>query len=315
MDSEEDDPSVVEFMRSLGEVNESSYDPAHQATVSIDDKTTRIVRQAVISTIRQPVREECIVDASRVQVNLSRIAFYEMDRWFSKIEDLTFKSVLLPIDTAHANVDAAIEKLGGQAFFKLSSVSAKDLCKNLPGERPNYSKLCVRSAKDVECLIKSSERLQHSLTQKRGELIVLREWIPNLDGRFEFRCFVCDGRVTGISQYEYVNVYPMWSDDKYCKTIFAEILLFLEEVVPRLLPLECRDWTVDVVKHADKWQVVEINAFGADLNVGGCLFHWRIDYELLFGSDAKEIPVIRFLSQSGIETGSGVFVVKQIKKE
>ncbi len=311
MDEEQEDPDVAEFMRSLEELNGSSYNPAHQATRSVDEHTTRIVRPAVRCTVSLPVAEDgCTVEAPRVQVNLSRIAFFEMQRWYPAIEPFTFRSVLLPMEATPAEIDGAIAMLNGEAFFKLSSVSAKDVCIVVPGERPNYSRLCVKSAKDVASLIASSERLQHSLAQRRGETIVLRRWIPDLDSRFEFRCFVFENHVTAVSQYEYVNAYPIWSDDQFCKTMFAEILAFLDSVLPRLSPLVCTEWTIDVVKHGGKWSVVEINAFGADLNVGGCLFHWDIDYNILLNPD--KLPVMRVLSQSGIENRSEVFIVKQI---
>lgn len=160
----------------------------------------------------------------------------------------------------------------------------------------------MSSANDVFRLLEQSKRLQNSRARKRGSYIVLREWIDRLDSRWEFRCFVFDGRVTAISQYDWTTKYPeVWGDDVRCAQVGAAIVHFVNEsCLPRLItPTGCTEWIVDVCRtHDEQWRVVEVNSFGADLNVGGCLYHWELDYDLIYRKDGE--ATIRFLSDGGI---------------
>jgi hypothetical protein len=309
----------VEFLRELGGLEHSSSEEAHQCTFTTPDYAGRRTfikpeHRRILSTIAQfrEIEENGAVwvEQPHFVVRDARIAFYDMSSWYPMVAEHTFHSVLIALDgeASAERVDDAIARVGGDAFFKLSSVSPKDLCHNAPGERPSYAALRVRNAAAVFELLERSRRLHNSRAFNRGTSLVLREWIDGLDSRFEFRCFVFDARVTAISQYDWTTPYAIWSDDDHCHRTKAAIVAFVQaQIVPRIAS-HCREWVVDVVFHRQRWFVVEINMFGADLNVGGCLFHWAIDYDVIHATAGE--PVMRVLSDGSVE--AGFFVVKQL---
>lgn len=312
---------AVEFLRELNDLEHSSREEAHQCTFTTsDDAGSRTFikpeHRRILSTISQfrEIEENGAiwVEQPHFVMRDARMAFYDMASWYPLVEEHTFRSVLIALDAdaSAERIDDAIARVGGDAFFKLSSVSPKDLCHNAPGERPSYAALRVRSAAAVFDLLERSRRLQNSRAFNRGTALVLREWIDGLDSRFEFRCFVFDGRLTAISQYDWTTPYAIWSDDEQCSRTKAAIVEFVQTLIVPKLVAQCREWVVDVVFHRQRWFVVEINMFGADLNVGGCLFHWAIDYDIIHRCASASEPVMRVLSDGSIE--SGFFVVKQL---
>lgn len=302
--SEEEDDSFSEFFRELQGFDESSRQPQHAAAVSEGDRTYIDKRLVQVLKGRFDVHEDgsrFFVRKSFYEVKEARISFYDMQRWLPMISNETFKTVLLPLDVDNEKLNAEIEKtFHGSAFFKLSSVSPKDI---LPSSR-----LCVHSASDVRNLLRESQRLQQVLQHRQNDQkIVLRQWEPHLRKEDEFRVFCFQGRVTCVSQYFWTSSFQSLVVEEDVVYIAQSLLNYVNTaVLPRIVDT-CGEWVIDVVRLSSTWKVIELNSFGADLNVGACLFHWDLDYEALHQSEG---PVsFRILSL----TQSSLFVVREFK--
>lgn len=89
--------------------------------------------------------------------------------------------------------------------------------------------LRVKNGKDVLDLLTNSERTYHDLIYelKYPETwrmqIILRLWDSRVSIDHEFRCFVCCGKISGISQYNPYSMYPylLNQDEQVRKLIFC----------------------------------------------------------------------------------------------
>ena len=83
--------------------------------------------------------------------------------------------------------------------------------------------LCVQTGREAMCLLLSSERVYTDLLlaltcaesdpeDQWATFLALRDWDETLQHDREFRCFISNGRMTAISQY---NHY-IWSPDLRC---------------------------------------------------------------------------------------------------
>lgn len=116
-------------------------------------------------------------------------------------------TVTRPPEDFHASVTRAIADLGGAVAPKLNWSAPKDAC----WINPTNDMKCI-SANDIYSLLKSSDYVTHDLTQAFGNgegagkiTLILREWLE-LNPSFEFRCFVRNGTVIGITQRD-MNYY------------------------------------------------------------------------------------------------------------
>lgn len=153
-------------------------------------------------------------------------------------------------------------------FAKLSSRSAKDAwCETFK---------CL-SAADILSQFASSGRILEDLIEYKylDDLcyLLLREWhdIPKHE---EWRCFVSNGCIIGITQYHYTDDFGALYGDG--AAIYSRIMAFLER---KVIPVMHADPLVVDVWLRDEPMVIEINPYGAsdpclldyaDLEKGGC---------------------------------------------
>jgi hypothetical protein len=99
--------------------------------------------------------------------------------------------------------------------------------------------------------------------------IVLRKWCGELEEHMEFRCFISDGKLTAISQYNHYCVYPELHTKK--AEITSRISEFFCEVKNRLA--EYSDYVLDVALLGNgKCMAIELNPF--ERETGAALFDW-----------------------------------------
>ena len=126
-------------------------------------------------------------------------------------------------------IKAAIDELGGSCFVKLNWSSPKDAAWIAFG-----NSLECKSPQDIYLLLKSSDFIIHDLLYAYEECVdenatpnqrlpatlpinqlVLREWKGNLiNPALEFRCFVKEGVLLGISQRDVRNFYPAIQEER-----------------------------------------------------------------------------------------------------
>ena len=114
-----------------------------------------------------------------------------------------------------------------ELFIKLESRSPKDYIQNWPKE--DYKALY--NAQDIVDALLGSMRTFEDLvflTKLKDEIILYIRPFANLDRHCEWRVFVKDKRIIGISQQFYKETFPY--DKKYIKRLEKDILYFMKNI-------------------------------------------------------------------------------------
>ncbi|WCK57306.1 ATP-grasp domain-containing protein (plasmid) [Aneurinibacillus sp. Ricciae_BoGa-3] len=135
------------------------------------------------------------------------------------------------------------------------------------------------------CLLSERTWVDFRDAKEHGHLpiLVARKWMDFKPER-EFRCFIKNGRLFAITQYDYQNHYE-WVTN-HVDSIKARIISFIEEI-KSLLP--CDTLVVDVHINDQGITIIETNPYGLS---DPCLFE---DYEQLETLYQDEPDSIRFL--------------------
>lgn len=186
------------------------------------------------------------------------------------------------------DIDSAISSLGDKVFFKLNSVSAKDVAEG----RGSFL-----NSKDILSVMRKSDRVREELkNMQRFHIpcfIVLREFVDLSDYR-EFRLFVSRGVLCAICQ-NFEGVDEAVVVDRH--SILNSIKAWFKEHSFKF-PFE--SYIVDIAYHMERkdMKLIEFNSFGRDGRAGAGLFEWEHDY-CLYGQIILGRPVFRLL---GINT-------------
>ncbi|XP_003747262.1 cell division cycle protein 123 homolog [Galendromus occidentalis] len=201
-----------------------------------------------------------------------------------------------------------IRKLGGRCFPKLDWSSPKDaswIALNRTLSCSTFIDICL--------LLKSSSITTHDLVdpfeyahpadpgkgdsenQSLKHHLILRKWVE-IEPSFEFRCFVNNRKLIGISQRETSQVYSHIAEQK--DQIVTDIVSFFSEYIENRFPL--RNYAFDVFRtKKDYVRLLDFNPFCQQTDA--LLFTWQE----LHGMGAQEAPVFRFSAHGGgIRTGS-----------
>ena len=179
-------------------------------------------------------------------------------------------------------------------FFRMSGHSPKDVPLSLK----------VKDGKDVMNLMLRSGRilidldmLRKFLIRAKYQNIILLPWNSNMNSEMEFRCFVYEGVLTAISQYEYAQVYESLQNHEFLKTISESITFFHKKISSSI---KFNSYVFDVflspvIKESKKEYfvyLIELNPFSGDLSSGSCLFDWEDDKNIILNSKTKN-PIVR----------------------
>lgn len=166
-----------------------------------------------------------------------------------------------------SQINESIETLGGAIFPKLNWSSPKDSA----WMSPNGSLKCT-SFSEIALLLKSSDSLVHdlchaydscsdcNLTRPTRFFLALRKWYPSLNPAMEFRCFVRNRRLVGISQREVTGFYPNLIEKKHDLEMVIKNF-YIDNVNTRF---ESESYTFDVyVKKDETVKLVDFNPWCA----------------------------------------------------
>ncbi|KAJ4807818.1 hypothetical protein LUZ62_020384 [Rhynchospora pubera] len=181
-----------------------------------------------------------------------------------------------------SEVEKSISALGGRVVPKLNWSAPKDATWMSP-----FGSLKCESFSEICLLLHSSDCIIHDLTealpssqdyanQKQNEdefqfFLALRKWVPDIRPEYEFRCFVHDKKLVGISQREVTAFYPSLMTQK--NQIVDSIVDFFNRIVKPVFG--SRDYTFDVYLTQKRKKVILV-----DFNPWGCftlplLFEWE----------------------------------------
>ena len=153
-------------------------------------------------------------------------------------------------------------------FIKLGSRSPKDAW------LINKYGMCCKDGKSAVALLFDSERIMDDLRLAEYNnylpYIVLRKWI-DIDPWREFRCFIRNGELVGISQYFYQSYFPEIIENK---EDIEKVIKDKVKTIRSLLPTNTV--IVDFVYNNDKTTtIIEFNPY--DIDTDPCLFNWKQD--------------------------------------
>lgn len=172
-------------------------------------------------------------------------------------------------------------------FVRMSGHSPKDVNKSLN----------VHSGEDVMDILLRSDRIVIDLEILRKFLycnkyqnIILIPWNTKMKTEMEFRCFVYNGNLTAISQYEYTECFEFLQQCENLEIILNSIQLFFNQISNGV---RFYSYVFDVFLYKDEtdddWFVnlIELNPFFGDLSSGSCLFDWEDDSNILCSTSNK----------------------------
>lgn len=182
---------------------------------------------------------------------------------------------------------------GGRGFFvRTNTVSLKYGCH---GVGPYF---------DLKSIIESAATCIHGHTPIAEGMLELEfylmEWVE-INPDKEFRMFVCNNRVTCISQQyttrrnQLLQSYSTSEEREEIARRWADRLCTFWEVAirPQITHTAC--YTIDIALLDDEQPMfIEINCFGKEYAAGSSLFHWIIDEEKLYGRNSETTVYFRY---------------------
>ncbi|GFU00151.1 cell division cycle protein 123 homolog [Nephila pilipes] len=224
--------------------------------------------------------------------------------WEDNEEDEPEAPEFLDFDNS---IKDAIKALGGKVFPKLNWSSPRDA-----SWIAFNNTCCCETVSDIYLLLKSSNFITHDLTQsyilcedfnelelnnsestnqKEDFYLVLRRW-TEIEPSGEFRCFVQNRALIGISQREH-SLYFDHID--HCKdAIVEDIVNFYQLHIQSKFP--CDNYVFDVYRKKGKVYLIDFNPFG--IVCESLLFSWN---ELNSGSvkpNGNNLPEFRYVNSS-----------------
>jgi hypothetical protein len=169
-----------------------------------------------------------------------------------------------------------------QYFMRLSATSGK----NYRAVKP----MC-NVEEVIDNLIKNDIFVKREYLREKDTYLFLMPWNDKIEKRNEFRIFVKGGKLTGITQQWWSQLFNYTQEElEIFEKAFTNIS-FLDKV-------EYKDWIGDVYVDMDeqKCKLIEINPFGAHCGAGSGLFNWKTDYDKLYGLVNGEEVEFRYQS-------------------
>jgi len=145
-----------------------------------------------------------------------------------------------------------------------------------------FESLSVNSPEEVMEIMEKSSRVVSDIVRALDNVdkcawnlkLIVREFVPMpIEG--EFRGFVCNGKLNGLSQYYDDCYFDYHVDNK--NLITEKVLAFFEEIKNHIT---LESYICDFVILSDgQVKIVELNPFSEQ--TGACLFNWKKDKEVI----------------------------------
>lgn len=220
-------------------------------------------------------------------------------------DDEAEKSSLPPsFPELELEVKESIKSLGGAIFPKLNWSAPKD-----SSWISTTGTLRCTSFSEIALLLRASDSSIHDLchaydscvdkTKSRPQsfFLALRKWYPFLCPEMEFRCFVKDQNLVGISQREVTTFYPTLLEKKSSLQVLIQEF-FTENVRHKF---ESQNYTFDIYVTSDeRIKIVDFNPWGAFTLP--LLFNWEeLEQDTGEEDDGVDFRVVD--SQCGVRPG------------
>lgn len=183
---------------------------------------------------------------------------------------------------------------GCQYFVRTDDVSLKT---GIYGAGP-YSDL---KSIVISIITSSHDHSPVSCIKENKMKLYLLPWM-NIDMSKEFRVFVCNDKITCISQqrwYEenkFLNNFQVEEREIIIISIINKIESYFKSKIVKEI-IHIHNYTIDICfLDDDLLYFIEINPFGKEYCAGSSLFHWIIDEEILYDKNNEEKIYFRYVS-------------------
>lgn len=192
-------------------------------------------------------------------------------------------------------VKESVKLLGGAVFPKLNWSSPKD-----SAWISTSGSLRCTTFSEIALLFRSSDSLVHDLchaydscndkssSRPHNFFLALRKWYPSLKPEMEFRCFVRNQKLVGISQREVTTFYPILLEKK--NGLLLQIQGFINNHVRN--KFESENYVFDVyITNDERVKIVDFNTWGGfTLSL---LFTWEeLEHIHSEGDDSVEFRIV-----------------------
>jgi hypothetical protein len=158
--------------------------------------------------------------------------------------------------------------IGQKYFMRLSTTSGKNAREIVPIESVNEI---------MDNLIKNEIFVKREYLRDKDTYLILIPWNNKIQKQNEFRFFVKNGKITGITQQWWNILFNYTQNDldifekAFSNISFLNMIPYTDYIA---------DIYVDMDLHICK--LIEINPFGAHIGAGSGLFNWITDYAQLY---------------------------------
>lgn len=229
---------------------------------------------------------------------------FNYDIWYRENHPFAQKSILYRLNPSDHKL---LIKIGTRRMLtggNLNESDKEDLenlvndLNKLINNKPSFLKLATVSPKyevEIKPILDSldfldavtwDQRCVSSLEQYPSMSIIIKEWM-DMDPKWEFRVFVWDSKITGISQQFLYHTFEYEMDilEKFYNKLLSSDIV---SSVPY------KEATLDIYFDTEKEKIflIECNPFGAWSPAGSSLFEWRNDYDVLHGC-CTDVPPLR----------------------
>ncbi|KAJ1938296.1 hypothetical protein GGF37_004865 [Kickxella alabastrina] len=191
--------------------------------------------------------------------------------WSDEDDEDSGAKIMVDIDASVQQIRKAIEELGGNVFPRMNWSAPTDAswmsCDNT---------LNCRNPSEVLLLLKGSDKISGDLINGKyldmqfwEPELVLRQWC-NLIPSLEFRCFVRDGHVVGISQIDMQHYSFL---EGMAEDIEDKLMDLFTDHVSAAFESESYCFDVYVTRAEGRAYVIDFEPWAAA--VDSCLFEWK----------------------------------------
>eukprot|EP00347_Sterkiella_histriomuscorum_P008073 403346478 len=231
---------------------------------------------------------------------------FDFQNYYEQLKPLTIPSEIIKISLEDSldlingkmnnqflknQVDIAIEKLGGKVFFKMRR-SPKDAFKTVReliqydweskwniknNEEASKYYMRIQTFDQLQILCQSSDRIREDIIDAQNNnqddlFLIIREF-QELDGYFEFRCFICNNQLNAVTIQPNQPELTKNQQEMFRKFFNNKDYVFSE--------IDYSHAVIDVVVNLDmEFLIIEINPFGKMAQSGK--FSWVIDKDILY---------------------------------
>ena len=278
--------------------------------------SSRLNNDFILDKVEIPHETQLDSNKFLYTVYRSYIDSFDYQMWYPVNSNEEMKAMYSAKDVKIIKINDNIKHILIKKYFseKLSEneeIELNEFCKiiekNIDLDKKYFIRLSGTSGKNeknIKYFTSTEDILYHLSSVKlfieqeykriKPTYLIMMEWNESIDLKYEFRIFVYNKKITGISQQS-KKLFNFTQDE--LDLIELSLNKFIESNIVENLPYDTfiLDTYIHINQDKDGYcKIIEINPFGAHCGAGSSLFQWDKDFEVLHGNSDK--VELRYLS-------------------